>query len=158
MSIANEIKRLQNAKQELKSAIEKRGVSVQTIDNLDVFASKLDSVPFAVKGTVTPEEDTLTVEINGLNFVPEYILLHCDELEKTTVVGALRNAWFRKNHLGALSYWKSSGVSTTANLSTTSNVVLFYDTGITLKLPDSGIAYFKKGYTYEYIISGGFAK
>lgn len=158
MSITTELQRISQAKADLKTSIEKRGVTVPTVNKIDTFAELFDSAPFAVKGTVTPEEDTLTVEINGLNFVPECIVFHNCELATTSVPSALRNIWFRKNHSGVLTYYKSTGVSTTAQLSLESDIVFWNDTGITLMLPDNGSAYFKKGYTYEFIISGGFTE
>lgn len=65
MSIAQEIQRLQSAKQDIKSAIESKGVSVSSSATLDEYASYVNAIQ------TTPSTATLTVTNNTSYTVPE---------------------------------------------------------------------------------------
>lgn len=59
MSIASEITRLQNAKQDIKEAIENKGVVVGS-ERLDEYAEKIDLLPAVVELTQA-QYDALSV-------------------------------------------------------------------------------------------------
>lgn len=65
MSIAQEIQRLQSAKQNIKSAIENKGVSVSSSATLDEYAICINAIQ------TTPSTATLTVTNNTSYTVPE---------------------------------------------------------------------------------------
>ena len=88
MSIASEVGRLQKAKADLKTVIEKRGVAVgnTTISN---YTQLLDNCPYSMKGQFTPSEDTSTFSIQNLPFKPHTIIISNLELYNSIISGAV---------------------------------------------------------------------
>ena len=69
MSIANEIKRLENAKTSIKTAIENKGVEVGN-GTIDTYASKIDEITIGVtedlSAELTEQDSLITNQKNAL--------------------------------------------------------------------------------------------
>lgn len=158
MSIAKEIERLKSAKQDIKASIEKRGVTVSDNSTLDVYSQLLETVPYAVKGTFTPEEDTDVFEINGLGYVPSTLSLSCYELYCNVVEKSIVFVYALKGNTALIWFTDSNKQSTGATVSpNVTSIVYFGENNIKITIPSANSrGFFKKGYTYDYVVSGGF--
>ena len=88
MSITTELQRISQAKADLKTVIEKRGVNVgdTTIDN---YTQLLNNCPYSMKGQFTPSEDTSIFSIQNLPFKPHAIIISNTELYNSIISGAI---------------------------------------------------------------------
>lgn len=155
MSIANEVDRIIKAKSDIKLSLEKRGADM-TDSMLDEFSGKLDLLPYSVKGTFTPESDTDTFEVNGLSFVPEFVLVFNDELYNTDVNGSVSMVMMRKNGVGNIRYRDLLGSLKVAGVSEGSSMVQWKSDGCVVTIPSAqNTGYFKAGYTYGCLYTGG---
>ncbi len=158
MSIAKEIERLQSAKQDIKSSIEKHGVPVSDDATLDLYSQILDTVPYTVKGTFTPEEDTDRFEISGLAYVPQTLSVSCQELYSNVVAASVVFVYAMKGNTTSIWYTASDMKGTGANAGPNTSVITWGENSVIFKIPAADTkGYLKKGYTYDYVISGGFA-
>lgn len=112
--------------------------------------------PNAVKGTFTPEEDTAVFSVDDLPFKPCCFVIGSAVLHST----AVNTAIFSTNHIngvtGAVYYYSASGKKSAGTLDQTDPVATNYaDNSLIIDYTGWGM-YFKAGYTYDYIISGGF--
>ena len=73
MTIVNNLHRITQAKSDLKSVMEKRGITVHEKATLDYYPDILDNSGYVVNGTFIPEEDTNIFSISGLTFIPKYL-------------------------------------------------------------------------------------
>ncbi len=159
MSIINEIERLQSAKQDVKLSIEKRGVPVSTEDTLSVYAQKVDSAPFAARGTFTPEEDTIQFTLRGLGFEPKTVVMGCLEYDNNAVANSIELVVLWNGGFGGLRYRNDDLTRAFASIGIDSSVVVWYNDGVKITVSQTqGEKFFKAGYTYEYFVSGGFAQ
>ena len=157
MSIASEITRLRGAKEDIRSAVEKRGILAADSQKLSDYPPLIESVPYAVKGTVTPEEDADIFEIKGLGFVPQSISVVCGDYEKNPVENALGYFHLCRGRMGIFMFIDKTLSKKFVNLSSGSSVYSWSDDGVTFYAPNpESYGYFKKGYTYDFIITGGF--
>lgn len=157
MSIKNEINRLQSAKQDIKNAIEKRGVIVEDSLKLDSFANVLGTAPYAVCGTFTPEEDTQVFSVNGLPFSVDNVYIVCGDLSINSVVDAIYMVVHAKGDRGAAVHWSENGRALNG-ISENSTLSEYREDGYTFDASKSqGMSndVFKAGYTYNYYIGGG---
>ena len=160
MSIASEIKRLKDAKQDIKDAIEKRGVAVSESLKIDSFAAVINSAPYGIRGTFTPEEDTQVFSISGLPFSPESVYVVCNELYNSGIVDAICLFVHSKDKRGMALSWGETARLFSA-LSEGSKLSVYKDDGYEFDVSESqGMStnVFKAGYSYDYYISGGFAQ
>jgi len=157
MSIATEINRLCIAKGELKSALEKRGVVVSDTDTIDSFGALLSSAPCAVKGAFTPEKDTAYFELSGLDFVPETLSVICNDFETNALANTICCVYVSKGKIGSLMYYDDTNKKSFVHVYSTADIALWSEDSVVVQIPSSR-AFFKKGYTYDYVISGGFEK
>lgn len=155
MSIANEISRIKSAKEEIRTSIEIRGASIEENLTIDFYPKILESMPYAVKGEFTPEEDTQLFSIKGLPFTPEYIYVGCNDLYLSGVENSVILYSHGKSCRGVfLGY---DGENKTSNIiSPTSSMAVWGDNGYSFDTSVTSYC-FKAGYTYEYIIAGGFS-
>lgn len=158
MSIANEIVRLKGAKEAIKFAINKHGVSVADTATLDLYPEILENVPYAVKGTFTPEKDTDTFELSGLDYEPQALALACRDLEDNIVNSAIVLVFGIKDNLGGVYYYSPVSDKKFALLKSTSEIISWNHGSVKVKILSGNTGYFKKGYTYSYVITGGFAQ
>ncbi len=161
MSIANEISRIKGAKETIKSAVEKRGVSIGDNVLMDLYSTIIESAPYAVKGYFTPEADTKVFSINGLPFAPRSVYLVSNELYNAGVdnsVILLTNG----DGLRGNCVYCGDGAKTTAFISENSSLDVWSEGGYEIDLSKSSSSIsecvFKAGYTYEYYITGGFSE
>lgn len=158
MSISTETQRLIQAKVDLKASIEKRGAYVSTDNKIDTYANILDACPFGISGTFIPEESTKTFSIEGLPFTPTSLMILCpDEI----ALGSSRTPDIivclstHKDMFGSIMYTDSSGGNRLGTISPTSSIISWNDSGVTVCVPSSLTAKFKKGLVYNYYITGG---
>ncbi len=157
MSISEEIKRLQNAKSEIKTALIKRGAQVEESESLDSFGKILEATPYALRGEFTPESDTPEFSLSNLNFKPHSLVIVNRELFTSIVDTAVTLATVMRNNGGALLFYKENATThTLRTISSNSSVVSFGEDSVTFTLPESLGCGFKAGYSYEFILSGGF--
>ena len=152
MSIANEVQRILVAKDELKTELMLRGANVEN-DTLDTFASKLRELMHCIKGEWTPEEDADSFGISGLSFCPEIAVVFNRELHSIDITEAINLVVMIDDSTGYIRYRKSDGLISNANVSPSSPVFSWSDTGCTVNLP-ANTGCFKAGYSYEYYILG----
>lgn len=152
MSIANEVERIISAKIELEAELVSRGADVKntTIDN---YAPKLKELLYCTQGECTPEDDTITFNVSGLNFCPEILVAFNRELHTLSVTEAVSLAVLTKGSTSLIRYRRADGQVSQANVSSSSAVVSWSDCGCIVTMPASS-GYFKAGYTYEYYILG----
>ena len=155
MSIANEIIRIQDAKQAFKSNLQQRGITVESTDKIGTYVDLLNNVPYVLKGTLTPEEDLAKFEIDGLNFTPYVLVLTCKELEGYNVANAVVSGMVSKGNPGGIAFVNASGNSSYGGMKSTSTQVSWGNNSVVIEFQSSVTARFKTGYTYEYIIVGG---
>lgn len=156
MSIASEIERLQTAKADLKTAIEKRGITVgdTTIEN---YTQLLNNCPYSMKGQFTPSEDTNIFSIQNLPFKPHTIIISNIELYNSIISGAVICYAQINTYPGVFTCGSEDGQSLiTLGIKPNSTAVNFLDNAFILEMPSSLDYKFKAGYTYEFIISGGY--
>lgn len=157
MSISNEISRIRSAKQNIKSSIERRGVPVGEEDTLGVYAEKISSAPFAVRGTFTPEEDATEFILSGLDFSPKIVYCSCLEFEENTIANSIEFFALCKQGYGVVRYRNSELERLLSNIGINSSVVQWYEDGVKFTVVQGSIPkFFKAGYTYEYFVMGGF--
>lgn len=156
MSIANEIVRLKNAKESMKTALLKRGAQVEQDAAIDLYPQILEDMPYAVSGAFTPEEDSDTFEMNALSFEPQAIMVTCNDFEDVIVPASIVFLFARKNNLGGVYYYTPSSDKKYAVIKSSSDVVAWSENGVNVKVAAANSGYFKKGYTYRYVVSGGF--
>lgn len=161
MSIAEEITRLQNAKESIKNSMEKRGAELSEDLLISDFASLIDSIPCVVKGSFTPEEDTKVFSISGLPFAPEFIYLVCNDLYGTEISNATIYVCHGNGYRGSrLGYLDTTEGVAASNLSPDTTLASWTDDGYEIDFSKStsatGLAIFKAGYTYTYFVAGGF--
>lgn len=157
MSIANEIKRISQSKDSLKSSLESRGASVSENATIDIYPEILESCPHSVRGFFTPEEDTPTFSITGLKFTPHSLVLDSLELHSNVVQNAILMLMIVRDNAGAVIYYKENdSIRYIRTIVPTSSTVAWGENGVSFALPESLGQTLKAGYTYEYIISGGF--
>ena len=155
MSIANEITRIANAKNALKEVAISRGVQISDTARISDYPQIFTDLPYVIKGTFTPEEDVNTFEIQGLNFSPECVLLSCVDAGNTAVVNGVYAASLFRNEFSCVAFWRSETASAAATISPQSSLVSWNNSGVQLKFAASTSVCFKKGYTYNFVISGG---
>lgn len=155
MSIADEIVRIQDAKQAFKSNLQQRGITVEPTDKIGTYVDLLDNVPYVLRGTLTPEEDLPKFEMDGLNFTPYSLVLTCKELEGCNVADSVVSGMVNKGNPGGISFVNASGNTSYGGLKSTSTLVSWGTNSVLIEVPSSVTARFKTGYTYEYIIVGG---
>ncbi len=159
MSIANEIERISQSKENLKSSLEARGAVVDEGVAIDSYKEIFDSCPYAVRGFFTPEEDTTAFSITGLKFTPHSLTLDSLELYSNAVSNAILMAMCVKDNAGVVVCYKENGTERyLRGIGPTSSAVSWGEKEVTFVLPESLGQTFKAGYTYEYIISGGFSE
>ena len=156
MSIANEIVRLKNAKADMKTALEKRGALVAKDTALDVYSEILESVPYTIHGTFTPEEDTDTFEMNALSFKPQVLVLTCLDLENVVVPSSIALVVGRENNPGGVYYYSPASEKRFAFIKSNSDVITWNENSVKVKVISANSGYFKKDYTYRYVLTGGF--
>ena len=157
MSIADEIKRISQSKESLKSSLESRGASVSENTTIEIYPEILESCPHSVRGFFTPEEDTNTFSVTGLKFTPHSLTLDSLELYSNAVSNAILMVMCVKNNAGTVIYYKEDSTRYLRGIGPDSANVSWGENVVTFSLPESLGQTFKAGYTYEYIISGGFA-
>lgn len=153
MSIANEITRIKGAKEALKSSIEKRGASVSENITIDAYPQLLESMPYVIKVTFTPEEDTQQFSISGLPFAPEFVYAGCNELYALNINNSVIFYTQGKNLRGAL-YGCEGTNKTSIIISPTSSMATWENDGYSFNISAKPYC-FKAGYSYVYIIAGG---
>lgn len=159
MSIADEIIRLNESKQDIKDAVEKRGVAVDESATIDRYASFVENAPYAVKGKFTPEEDTYVFSVSGVNFTPVTVVSCCTEFENNVVPGSVEALSLYRGGYSSLRFRDDIGTRMYASISIDSSAVVWTDNGVEFTVSqNTGPKLFKAGYTYEYIVSGGFSK
>ena len=157
MSIASEITRLNQAKQSLKSALEKHGATVEAEAKLEEYSALVEALPFAVKAEFTPEEDTGTFEISGLVFEPVSISMYCKQLSGNPIAKSVSYAYGLKGYGGMLTYYDNEVSRKFVNISGNSAVIQWGQNGVSINMPSpDSSGYFKKGYAYDFIVTGGF--
>ncbi|MBQ4569244.1 MAG: hypothetical protein IJA62_04235 [Ruminococcus sp.] len=161
MSIANEISRIKNAKEVIRSAVEKRGVTLEDSVLVDSYAAVIESAPYAVKGSFTPEADTQVFSISGLPFAPKSIYLVSNELYSAGVENGVILLTNGDGLRGScVSY--ADGTRLTSFISENSSLDVWSADGYEIDLSKSSSTIsgwaFKAGYTYEYYITGGFSE
>lgn len=157
MSIASEIERLRTAKQNIKSAINKRGVPVSDTAALDEYSGLVDVIPRVFKGTFTPEEDTDTFQLNELDFFPVTISVACKELENSSVESSVVFAYAFREFASTACFVTPSMERKFVFIRSTSEVVTWSDNSVLIKIPSAEQnGFYKKGYTYECVVTGGF--
>ncbi len=155
MSIAKEIVRLKNAKADMKTALEKRGAEVGDT-TLDLYPEILETIPYVIQGTFTPEEDTDTFEMNALSFNPQAFVLTCIDLENVVVPSAIALVVGRENNPGGVYYYTPASEKKFAFIKSNSDVITWNENSVKVKIISANSGCFKKGYTYRYVVSGGF--
>lgn len=157
MSIANEVIRLQNAKADIKTSIEKRGATIGTENTIDTYAAILDSCPFIVEGTFIPEADTKIFSMSGLPFTPTYLGICCPSgcSSSSTLVQTVTMGVKPKTEAGGLTYRRANGNNLVAFLGKNSGAIKWTEDSVTLTVPDSAECCFLSGVTYYYYIIGG---
>ena len=161
MSIIAEVQRISQAKNDIKTAIEKRGILINSTITIDNYSELINNVPYAVQGKFTPEIDTSVFSISGLPFSPHSIYIVCNDLETEKLDYALVNLCDAKNKRG-LGFYYRENVSTGAlvKISEESALKTYLDNGYEIDFSKSSAAatkliVFKAGYTYDYYITGG---
>lgn len=158
MSIASEITRIENAKKKMKSSIEKRGFSVGGSATLDKFSNLIDKFPYIIKGSFTPNEDTAVFAVNGLSFVPKLVFMDCLEFEGNVVAGAIEYVVLNKESYGMLRYRGDDLTRLITSISLNSSAIEWEDNGLVFTVSQTSASrVFKAGYTYNYIICGGYS-
>lgn len=163
MSISDEIIRIKNAKENLKVSLQKRGTEISGDVLIHDYYSVLDSAPYAVKGTFTPEADTKVFSINGLPFAPAAVYIVCNELHNLKVDNATVFCVQGKGYRGArIGYFENDPGLSASFISENSGLTKWLDDGYEIDFSQSGssmqYSVFKAGYTYTYFISGGFGE
>ena len=158
MSIANEIERIMNAKADIKRELELRGVAVDEDKTIDDYGYALSSCPYAIRGFFTPEEDTNSFSISDLPFVPHSFEFGCDGLTSSAVSMALINGHAIKGNNGVVCMYNNNNVKSSLNITPTSSAVSWSDSAFSIEIPASRGYVFKAGYTYEYLMTGGFGE
>lgn len=158
MSINTETQRLIQAKADLKTSIEKRGVNIESEDRIDIYYEFLDSCPFAVSGEFVPNDDLKQFSITGLPFTPKSLLLICSD---QVALGNNRNpntlvlASTHKGLYSSMLYTDESASNRLGNVKPGSSFITWYDDGVSINIPDSITATFQMGLYYNYYITGG---
>lgn len=158
MSIASEIERLNSAKENIKTAVIKRGTDVSDAATLDAYSQLIENCPYAINGSFTPEEDTDTFVLSGLNFGPDVLYISCPDLEGVAVDTAILIACCYKDNLGGIYYYSPTLDKKFALLKPTTKIFTWSQNGVEFKITTTNDALFKKGYTYKYACAGGFAQ
>lgn len=110
----------------------------------------------AVKGIFTPEADTAIFSIENLPFKPCSFLISSSKLIYKGVAGALSTTSHIDGIGGTIGYYNTQGKAVIGSLDPTDqNATGYTDNSLTINYTGWGM-YFKAGYTYDYIISGGF--
>ena len=110
----------------------------------------------AVRGTFTLEADTAIFSIDNLPFNPCNFTIGCSDLYTTPVANAIVVTCHTEGVTGNIHYYNSSKALKGGTLDPTDpNVTGYTDNSLTINYTGWGM-YFKAGYTYDYIISGGF--
>jgi hypothetical protein len=155
LSIASEIKRILQAKLDLKTSFQRRGIPIED-DTLDTYANKLDIAAGAVQGTFIPDKDTRAFEIKGLYFEPTAISISNNELYDKPIADAIISYSQQKEYCGSVVYGDLTGSSATANpVAAHSFAISWEKDGFLIEIPYSVGLVFKAGYVYNWIISGG---
>ena len=68
MSIATEVQRIQQAKVDIKNALETKGVVIEDTLLINDYPNIISNTPHVIAGTYTPAEDTKVFKIEGLSF------------------------------------------------------------------------------------------
>lgn len=153
MSIKTEIERIAQAKSQITQIIQERGINLENNVLLNEYSSIIDEFPYAVKGTITPEEDIPNFSLSGFNFIPTGIVFSCTDAYG--VLGGIFSGFlYRERESGILFTSETSGKTTVARISPTSPVIEWSDNGVIVNFP-TGTAHLKTGHTYEYIVVGG---
>lgn len=153
MSITSEIQRIIEAKAQLTQIIKERGIELEDNILLNDYPSIVEDFPYAVKGTITPEEDITSFSLDGFNFTPTGVVFSCTDAYG--VLGGIFSGFLYKNkESGIMFISETTGKITGARITPTSPVLTWSENGVALNFP-SGTAYLKMGHTYEYIVIGG---
>lgn len=159
MSIANEISRLQTAKQEIKNSLQQHGVIISEEALLNEYATAIDGAPYAVTGFFTPEEDTQVFSVEGLPFELETVYVSLTE--DIVVNGMVTVLGKTKDCFGIASgFTIDSGALITTRLVLESRLIQFTEKGCVFNCGLSsgyiGQTCFKAGYTYKYFLVGNY--
>lgn len=153
MSIKTEIERIAQAKSQITQTIKERGIELENNVLLNEYPSIIEDFPYAVKGTITPEEDIPNFSLSGFNFVPEGVVFSCTDAYG--IIGGIFSGFFYKGREGAILFTsETTGKMTVARISPTSLIIEWSDDGVVVSFP-SGTAHLKTGHIYEYIVVGG---
>ena len=126
---------------------------------INLYADKINSAPYAIRGTFTPEEDTIVFELSGLSFTPKTVYCSCTGFENNAVMNAIDVFSLCKNSYGFIRYYNDNCEKMISNIGLNSSVVQWFDNGIRFDIVQGNIKkVFKAGYTYEYYVTGGFAQ
>ena len=157
MSIVSEIQRLDNAKESIRTEMTKRGLAVSDSEKLDAYGGVLASYPYVTRGSFTPEEDTENFVISGLCYSPVAVCVACEELIDVKVASSIIYALAYKGHAGTIHYVSPSSEKQLANVYHKSSIISFEDNAVSVNIPSAETqGYFKKGYTYDFVVTGGF--
>jgi surface protein len=114
--------------------------------------------PKAVKGTFTPEADMEVISFDNLPFKPSSYVIACKELYTEIVDSAVICTSHINGVTGDIVWWIDANTQGFGTLDPVDYSVTGYgENSLTIAYTGWGMV-FKAGYTYDYIISGGFEK
>lgn len=155
MSIVEDLSRIINAKNSLRTVIQSRGIQIGENARISDYAEILTSLPYIIKGSFTPEEDVYVFSLSGLDFTPESVLFWNNELATNLVAGGIFSGYLYKGELGAVMYSQNGSNMTFAKITPQSTMLKWDENGVNMTIPASSETTFKKGYTYNYVVIGG---
>lgn len=126
------------------------------IKNYILCNSHKDDNVLSVRGYFTPQEDTPIFSISGLPFKPRSLNISNRELYSNISVKSIISYGQIDGYPGVFVTGKSETDFYVLCIKPDSTAVKWSDDGFEVTIPESLGYHFKAGYTYEYILSGGF--
>ena len=173
MSIATEIQRIQQAKVDIKNALETKGEIIEDTLLINDYPNIISNTPHVIAGTYTPAENTREFKIEGLPFQPQSVEIICNNAyraDSPNIISVIST----KNYRGIISFMGQEGIDVdtgepqygffVTSLSVGTELVLWNENSVTVNISGSSTigpngkypeTVFEAGKTYTYFVWGG---